>query len=465
MAEFDLQGLLASFDPTEEQKHAARMAAITQLGLGLLGTRKGDEFLRLGEAGTNAMAGYGHALNDIPRQKMERMAAAGQAMGLQEKVRQFADEDQARKILMGAGAPQSMAGGMGGGPPQGVPFGMGDHSSGMAPPMGPPPMGPAAAPKGLYEQLLAKADALEQGGLPQKAQEYRMLAEKYAPKYKNLETVTGPDGNVRMVQTYENQAPTDTKYLPKPDYKEVGMGDQKMFYDPVLKKEGATFRINQSPDSLATNKLGWANYGLASQRERREAANEGKPQVISGPNGEVYTVDAKRGTGAPVMGPDGQPLSKGDKPLTESQAKATAFVNQMQNASTVLAELDKKGFNGKNTYQQAQIVNAGGQGIPYVPGTGAIQRGISGKDAQTYQQAELQWTEGALRFMTGANAPEPEVIRNAATYFPRPGDSEQVIARKAAARKNMEQSVAMAAGRGTAKLGNDKVVDFNDLPH
>jgi hypothetical protein len=77
---------------------------------------------------------------------------------------------------------------------------------------------------------------------------------------------------------------------------------------------------------------------------------------------------------------------------------------------------------------------------------------IAGENAQKYQQAELQWTEGALRFMTGANAPKEEVIRNAATYFPRPGDSAEVIAQKEASRRNMEESVRLAAGTGNKQL-------------
>jgi len=64
----------------------------------------------------------------------------------------------------------------------------------------------------------------------------------------------------------------------------------------------------------------------------------------------------------------------------------------------------------------------------------------------------LEWTEAALRFLTGAAAPKDEVIRTTATYFPRPGDSPEVIEQKRAARMDMEQSVRMAAGHGTDKL-------------
>ena len=147
-----------------------------------------------------------------------------------------------------------------------------------------------------------------------------------------------------------------------------------------------------------------------------------------------------------VIVPAGMP-PKEAKPLTEAQAKATAFVNQMQGANRVFEELQAKGFDGRNSSQQAAIVAAGTEGISYVPGSAAIPRAFAGSDAQKFYQGELQWTEAALRFMTGANAPDQEVKRNAATYFPRPGDSAAVIEQKAMARANMEESIRMAAGR------------------
>jgi hypothetical protein len=436
MADFDLQGLLASFDPTEEQKRAARMAAITQLGLGLLGTRKGDEFLRLGEAGTNAMAGYGHALNDIPRQKMERMAAAGQAMGLQEKVRQFADEDQARKILMG-GAPQ----GMGGGPPQGVPFGMGDHSSGMAPPMGPPPMGPAAAPKGLYEQLLAKADALEQGGLPQKAQEYRMLAEKYAPKYKGTETVM-KNGKPVLLQQYENQAPSEMGYQPKPDYKEVNMGDQKMFFDPLTQANGGIFRMNQSPDSAASNQVAMRGQNMTDARAREMHADAqamaGKPQIVTNPQtGEMYAVDPRTASGQQVMGPDNKPLSKGEKPLTESQGNATAFGMRMKAANDLINGLEDKGFPVSSPMNKLT-------GNP-------VTNYLMPSDAQNLQQAKLNFMSASLRKESGAAISQSEYDAEDKKYFPQPGDKPEAIAQKRSMRALALRAMGKQAGNQGAR--------------
>ena len=153
------------------------------------------------------------------------------------------------------------------------------------------------------------------------------------------------------------------------------------------------------------------------------------------------------------------------KPLTESQAKATAFQSQMIGAENNIKQLESKGFNPTSFQSQAALKIAGSPlNIAAAPET------------QQYKQAQEQWAEAYLRFKTGAAATEGEVQRNIKTFFPQFGDKPAQIAQKADARRQAEQDIGFAAGMGAgrgaqpinlqpnAPQAPKKVVNFNDLP-
>lgn len=154
------------------------------------------------------------------------------------------------------------------------------------------------------------------------------------------------------------------------------------------------------------------------------------------------------------------------KPLTESQAKATAFQSQMIGAENNIKQLESKGFNPTSLQTQAALKVAGGPlNIAASPET------------QQYKQAQEQWSEAYLRFKTGAAATESEVQRNIKTFFPQFGDKPEQIAQKARARAQAEQDIGFAAGMGAGRGAQPlnlqpqqpaqapkKVVNFNDLP-
>ena len=156
------------------------------------------------------------------------------------------------------------------------------------------------------------------------------------------------------------------------------------------------------------------------------------------------------------------------KPLTESQAKATAFQSQMIGAENNLKLLESKGFDPSSYKTQATLKMAGGP-----------LNILSAPEAQQYKQAQEQWAEAYLRFKTGAAATEGEVQRNIKTFFPQFGDKPTQVAQKADARRQAEQDIGFAAGMGagrgaqpinpqpsTPKASQEpkKVVNFNDLP-
>lgn len=128
------------------------------------------------------------------------------------------------------------------------------------------------------------------------------------------------------------------------------------------------------------------------------------------------------------------------KPLTESQAKATAFQSQMIGAENNLKALESAGFDPTSLKTQAALKVAGGTLNP-----------LASPEAQQYKQAQEQWAESYLRFKTGAAATESEVKRNIETFFPKFGDRPEIIAQKAAARAQAEKDIGFAAGMGAGR--------------
>jgi hypothetical protein len=128
------------------------------------------------------------------------------------------------------------------------------------------------------------------------------------------------------------------------------------------------------------------------------------------------------------------------KPLTESQAKATAFQSQMIGAENNLKQLEAKGFNPASLQTQSALKVAGGP-----------LNALASPQAQQYKQAQEQWAESYLRFKTGAAATEGEVKRNIETFFPKFGDKPEIIAQKADARAQAERDIGFAAGMGAGR--------------
>lgn len=127
-----------------------------------------------------------------------------------------------------------------------------------------------------------------------------------------------------------------------------------------------------------------------------------------------------------------------DKPLTEAQAKATAFLGQMRAASKAIGELMP---DQSNMAQQADVMLAGSAGNV-----------ISSPKAQQIKQAQNQWSESFLRFKTGAAATIDEVALNNKTFFPQFGDSKEVIRQKERMRQQAEQDMETVAAQGAQKV-------------
>lgn len=152
---------------------------------------------------------------------------------------------------------------------------------------------------------------------------------------------------------------------------------------------------------------------------------------------QVYFQPDKKGGEASIIRGI-RPPDHAPKDLTESQAKATVFLGQMESASV---ELKRIGGDRSSLGTQLGVAMAAGPANMMV-----------GQQGQQLRQAQDQWSEAYLRFKTGAATNRDEIIRNNATYFPLQGDKPDVIAQKARMRKQAERDLGMASGRGEQKL-------------
>jgi len=138
--------------------------------------------------------------------------------------------------------------------------------------------------------------------------------------------------------------------------------------------------------------------------------------------------------------------------LNVSQSAATAYGMRMADAQ---ADYERASNGGE--IQHGQIV-AGVEMIPFFgPGAGAVVRatpGIKPSPAQQQvEQAEDNFINAVLRRESGATIRDDEFIRARNQYFPRPGDSPEVIAQKKRNRLTTIEGMRVGAGPGGYLIG------------
>lgn len=112
----------------------------------------------------------------------------------------------------------------------------------------------------------------------------------------------------------------------------------------------------------------------------------------------------------------------GGKRLVDWESKALTFQGRMESSE---AYLDKNYQPGFWVTMQSNV--------PVIGETGLLKS----NEYNLYRQAAREWISGLLRYDSGAAVPESEFARYFATYFPQVGESAEVRAQKAAARRSM----------------------------
>lgn len=211
--------------------------------------------------------------------------------------------------------------------------------------------------------------------------------------------------------------------------------------------------MTQSPESVATERS-------AAAARAQSAAQFGITQA-AGKVPAGYRAGLG-GTLAFIPGGPADPNLEKNKPLTETQGKATGFAARMQDSDKIISLYDGK-------VSPAAVAAVGGVSPSWLPGGGMINAatnsiiGMRSPEAQLYQQAQENWVTANLRLESGAVIGDVEKENEVKKWFPQAGDMPGRIAQKAAARKVAERSMVVQAGPGSKQIAGIVNGPVNDI--
>lgn len=308
----------------DERRKQALTYLLLNMGAGLAGARKGQGFAGLTQgAAVGAQQGM-EAIHNAQMDKFRGLQTQGAMYDLANKKQAYTDQADERQGLIDYYKKQ----GMGIPPPPNQPPPSG-YSSGPptdAAAMGPPsdqanalpyspapsaPQPPAGSPVGgkmaKYNQYMQISEVMAQRGNAAGAQKYSDIAQKFLPEVKDTKTLMGPNGQPMTVNIYKDGTTEVVPYAPaeKLVFHESGKGVQgldaytgdvrstlpnsiKAHYqdtgggiNPVNPYDqssmGAVIPKTQSPDSRASNALGYAHL---TETKRHNQVQEGDPAEI-----------------------------------------------------------------------------------------------------------------------------------------------------------------------------------------
>ena len=215
---------------------------------------------------------------------------------------------------------------------------------------------------------------------------------------------------------------------------EVGMENPFMVYQqseiPGVKKlaeqYAKSFESGAIDDEKATARLGELGRMEESALSRRESAAERKLTR------EQMSVDREINRAAQQTERDLKRIEG-----TEGQKLSAGFASRMEAANSIIDQLEPVG--GLPTVG-TEIAGS----IPFIGGF--VQRKAMSAEQQKYKQAADNWIRANLRKESGAVIGADEMAAEYATYFPQPGDTPEVIAQKAEARRITTDAMKQNAG-------------------
>jgi hypothetical protein len=188
-------------------------------------------------------------------------------------------------------------------------------------------------------------------------------------------------------------------------------------------------------------------YSLAYQRAAR-------PQRFTTPDGIMYeqpgmdlstfvppTATQPLQPGEVPPSPSGR-VQLGEQKFSEGQLKASSFANRMESAERAMAEVTTGGFKPGVPMESA---------LASIPIIGNF---TASSEYQEYRREADDWIRAKLRRESGAVIGDEEMKSEYRTYFPIPGDSDEVIERKRKARILATQGMVREAGKAYTPLEN-----------
>jgi len=177
-----------------------------------------------------------------------------------------------------------------------------------------------------------------------------------------------------------------------------------------------------------------------TQVDRVDVSSEYGPGAVRFPNGTLVRVGPHGGvTEIKPLGEEAE--AGGAVDVKEFQANAAARATLMDQGET---DYQRARLEGYDPTSQRNSIARWTEGVPIlgVPISNLIRDSVADRG----RAAELQFTDGALRTTTGANAPEPEVIRADRTYFRQPGEDEGVDPTRSQIRQRFRDQAVRIAG-------------------
>jgi hypothetical protein len=250
--------------------------------------------------------------------------------------------------------------------------------------------------RSMFDALSAQADKLESAGLPEKAMEYRTLAEKYRPELKDTKTLVDQTGQRVTVNFYKDGTREVVPFAPdkeKLHFADMGNAIQGMDSFTGAPVGGAATK-GLTPSDRVT--MRGQNITDARARELNAITREGnQSQVVTGdPNMGPLVVNKGTGQAKPVM-LNGQPIPSEAKNKREAGAKN---VLDLLNDAEQHIGTATNSFIGTGVDTLARGVGYATQGDKSIASLKAIEGGLlsqmprmegpqSDRDVKIYQQA------------------------------------------------------------------------------
>lgn len=448
----DISGMLPDYLPQDADKRDAAKMGLLAFGASMLANSRHGFGGALGSGLMNGAGAYQQERQDAQRMKLQGLQEKALNLNLQNQQLAF---DKARRLEQAYKSfynnkPEAA-------PQQGGMMNVSAPADNPAFPRQPGPAWwpqqaapaaaqPAAATGGAdnYSRHLAFAQYLEQGGLPEEAQKYYDLADKFKPKLKEQKFLRDANSNIVTVNVYDDGRTEKVPgYLPAEKLSFHNVGNKTVGLNPFTGKEESAITNTLSPDAAASNAVAWANHRQAGERLSFDRSQAVKPQYHDG----VWLTPptAQNPTGSMVKVP-GMP----DKPLTEAQGNAMGFGMRAKEAQRLLGALEAKGvYNGGRIAESLGSLPLIGSSMERGMNTAPTLLGGPNDQQQQYAQARRNFITAVLRKESGAAISDAEYANEEKKYFPQPGEESNpgLLEQKRAARELAIQALQTQAGR------------------
>ena len=275
-------------------------------------------------------------------------------------------------------------------------------------------------------------------------------------------------------------APTEIKRLTD-ERNALPEGDpRRKIYDQAIADIGAQARVAQQRLEFDQTKFAWekANPGYELKEDAEgnmfgvnKRTLQAVPVMVGGAAAAPIPAPAAGGgipgarmpapAGAPITGTPAQQFTGKGTALTESQGNAAAYGIRMKEANAILEPLEKAGT--KNTGLISGVVGGTLGLTPYLgdkleSATGSVFNALPqilgglSPEQQQVAQARINFITAVLRKESGASISPGEFATAEKNYFPKPGDSDAVIAQKQKARQTAIKAMEIQAGPGAKNI-------------